>query len=157
MSGYLISVMAATLTVALGGLVSYGGATSRASRAAMGVVLLYTVTVPIISVTGSLSELINTDYFENIRVEYDEDGTVFYEHTAAAFSEGVQRLVCDEYGLDAADVFVRVLSLDVETMRAERVMIILSGRAVIADARAIAYTVESAELGECEVTVDLGR
>ena len=157
MSGYVISVMAATLVVALGGLVSYGGATARTSRAAMGIVLLYTVTLPIISVTGSLSDLLSEDYFDNIKVEYEADGTLFYEQTASAFSEGVAKFVCTEYDLAPCDVAVSVRSLEVETMRAEKIIIILSGSAVSADARSIVHAVENAGLGECEVRVDLGK
>ncbi len=155
MSGYIISVMTATAIVALGGLVSYGGSLSKISRAAMAMVLLYTVTLPIISVTGDLSELVFSDCFDGIRVEYDPNDTLFYEHTAAAFSDGVRKYVCGEYGLSEGEVTVSVRDLDVETMRAGKIIIILSGRAAAADARSIAEAVKSAELGECEVKIDL--
>ncbi len=157
MSGYIVSVMAATAVVALGGLISYGGQTARVSRAAMAMVLLYTVTLPIISVTDDLSDIISTDYFEQLKVEYDVGDTLFYEHTSEAFADGVERLVCDEHGLDGTGVEVSVRALDVETMRAEKIIIILSGRAATADARSVAQTVEDAGLGECEVKIDLGR
>lgn len=157
MSGYIISVMAATAVVALGGLVSYGGGTARVSRAAMAMVLLYTVTLPIISVTGNLSDLISTDFFDGIRVEYDPTDTEFYEHTAEAFCDGVRRLVCDELGFDEDDVAVSVRALEVESMRADKIIIVLSGRAATADARFVSRLVEDAELGECEVRIDLGR
>ena len=62
MSEYIISVMAASAAVALGGLISYGGKTERISRAAMAMVLLYTVTYPIISVTGSITDIISSDF-----------------------------------------------------------------------------------------------
>lgn len=157
MSGYIVSVMAATAVVALGGLVSYGGQTGRVSRAAMAMVLLYTVTLPIISVTDDLSDLVSTDYFEQLKVEYDVGDTLFYEHTSAAFADGVRKLVCDEHGLDGTGVDVSVRALDVESMCAEKIIIILSGRAAAADARSVMQTVEDAGLGECEVKIDLGR
>ena len=155
MSGYIISVMTATAVVALGGLVSYGGSTAKISRAAMAMVLLYTVTLPIISVTGDLSELISTDYFEDVRVEYDPTDTLFYERTAAAFSDGVKKFVCGEHHFDYEDVTVIVRGFDVENMRAEKIIIILNGRAAMADARSVAGRVENAGLGECEVKIDL--
>ncbi len=157
MSGYIISVMAATAVVALGGLISYGGGTARISRAAMAMVLLYTVTLPIISVTGDVSQLISEDFFDDIKVEYDPDDTLFYERTASAFSDGVKKFVCGEYRFADDDVRVTVRSLDVESMRAEKIIIVLSGRAIIADARSVAETVEDAGLGECEVKIDVGR
>ena len=156
MKGYVISVMAASAVVALGSLVSYGGKTERTSRAAMAMVLLYAVTYPIISVTGSISDVISTDFFEGLRVECDQSDTLFYKNTAAAFCDGVERLVCGECKLADGDVSVTVVSLDVESMRAEKITVILSGSAVIADARLIARLVEDAGLGKCEVVIDLG-
>ena len=157
MSDYIISVMAAGAVVALGSLASYGGKTERISRAAMAVVLLYTVTLPIFSVTGDISDLISTDFFEGLRVEYDQGDTLFYENTASAFCDGVARFVCEECDLDRGEVRVRVTGLDLESMRAEKITVILSGRAVSADARLIAEAVESADLGECEVMIDLAK
>ena len=157
MSEYIISVMAASAIVALGGLASYGGNTERISRAAMAVVLLYTVTLPIFSVTGNISDLISADFFEGLRVEYDQSDTLFYENTAQAFCEGVGRFVCDGCDLDSADVSVRVTGLDLESMRAEKITVTLCGRAVSADARLIAEAVESAGLGECEVMIDRAK
>lgn len=157
MSGYIISVMAATLVVALGGLISYGGSMARISRAAMAMILLYTVTLPIISLTGSFSELVSEDFFDGIRVEYDPDGTVFYDRTASAFSDGVKKFLCDKYRFNEGDVSISVRGLDIETMRAEKVIVILSGRAVTADARLVVEAVEDAQLGECEVKIDVGR
>lgn len=157
MSDYIISVMAASAIVALGGLASYGGNLERISRAAMAVVLLYTVTLPIFSVTGDISDLISTDFFEGLRVECDQSDTLFYENTASAFCDGVARFVCEECDLDKGEVCVRVTGLDLESMRAEKITVILSGRAVSADARLIAEAVESADLGECEVMIDLAK
>lgn len=157
MSEYIISVMAASAVVALGSLASYGGNIARISRAAMAVVLLYTVTLPIFSVTGDISDLISTDFFEGLRVEYDQSDTLFYENTASAFCDGVARFVCEECDLDRGEVCVRVTGLDLESMRAEKITVTLSGRAVSADARLIAEAVESANLGECEVMIDLAK
>ena len=157
MSEYIISVMAASAVVALGSLASYGGNLERISRAAMAVVLLYTVTLPIFSVTGDISDLISTDFFEGLRVECDQSDTLFYENTASAFCDGVARFVCEECDLDKGEVSVRVTGLDLESMRAEKITVTLSGRAVSADARLIAEAVESADLGECEVMIDLAK
>ena len=157
MSGYIISMIAASVIVALGGLVSYGGGTARVSRAAMATVLLYTATLPIISVTGDLSQLLSKDYFADLKVEYDQSDTLFYEHTEQAFAVGVRKFVFGEHGLDTGDVSVSVRELDVESMRAKRIIVILSGRAVTSDARKIAEAVEDAGLGECEVIIDIAK
>lgn len=157
MNGYIISVMAASAVVALGGLISYGGRVARISRAAMAMVLLYTVTLPIISATSDISDLISDDYFEDLRVEYEMDDTLFYEHTSRAFCEGVCRLVCSEHALNGEDVSVSVREFDVENMRAEKIIVILSGGAATADARSVVQTVEKAGLGECEVKIVLAK
>ncbi len=157
MSGYIISLISASVIVALGGLVSYGGSTARVSRAAMAIVLLYTATLPIISVTGDISDLLSKDYFADLKVEYDQSDTLFYEHTEQAFGDGVRKFVCGEHGLDEGDVYVRVCELDLESMRAKKIIVILSGRAATSDARKIAGAVEDAGLGECEVIVDIGK
>lgn len=157
MSDYIVSVMAASTVVALGGLISYGGKTERISRAAMAMVLIYTVTLPIISVTGDISSLISTDFLDGLKVEYDPSDTRFYENTARAFCDGVEDFVCERCDIDSADVSVTVDGLDVETMRAGKITVFLSGRAVSADARLIAEAVESAGLGECEVMINLAK
>ena len=157
MSGYIISMIAASAVVAICGLISYGGGTARVSRAAMGVVLLYTATVPIISATGDLSNILSKDYFADLKVEYDQSDTLFYEYTEQAFADGVHKFVCDEHGLSGDEVAVSVRGLDIETMRAKRIIVILSGRAALSDARKIAGAVEDAGLGECEVIVDIAK
>lgn len=157
MSGYIISMIAASVIVALGGLISYGGGTARVSRAAMAMVLLYTATVPIISVTGDLSGLLSKDYFADLKVEYDQSDTLFYDHTEQAFAVGVRKFVCEEYDLDVGDVSVSVRELDLESMRAKKIIVILSGRAAVSDARRIAGAVEDAGLGECEVIIDIAK
>ena len=65
--------------------------------------------------------------------------------------------MCGEHGLDTGDVSVSVRELDVESMRAKRIIVILSGRAVTSDARKIAEAVEDAGLGECEVIIDIAK
>lgn len=156
MSGYIISVMAATAVVALGSIVSYGGGAARVSRAAMAVVLLYTVTLPIFSVTSDLSGLISEDYFDNLHVQYDVGDSLFYERTEAAFSEGVKKLVCGEYNFNSDNVTVSTNGFDVEAMRAEKITVILSGHAITADTRSVVELIEDTGLGECEVKIDLG-
>jgi len=153
---YIGSVVTAALLVTVGGLAAYGsGAVARTSRAAMAILLLYAVSVPVLALIPDFNGDDVGSLLDDFRVEIGEDDALYYERTVKAYGDGVRALVCDKFSLDGEDVEVTVTGLDFEKMRAERVLIVLSGSAVYADARRIAETVEDAELGECEVRLEI--
>ncbi|MBQ8689514.1 MAG: hypothetical protein IJ515_04035 [Clostridia bacterium] len=153
MSEYIISVIAAASVVALGSFISYSGkGDKKTASAAMSVILLYTVITPIISFVSDFTPSDVGDFFDELRVP-EEKESEYYDVAKDAFCDGIKKMVCEEFSLSSKDVSVSVSGFQLEDMRAQRVKIILSGRAALADARRIAASVTDAGLGECEVEI----
>ena len=153
LDGYVISVVFASVLVALGGYISYGSA-SRTVKAATYIILLYVITTPIISLLSGFEDISLDGGFDFDDVVYDDES--FSETACEAFTEGICALVASEYKLSGDDIAVYVFDFDFEKMRAGKIRIILSGRAVSADFRSIENFVAESGLGECEVKIDFG-
>ena len=147
------------LALALSGVLGVIGAAShpallREGQMAIGVLCLFTLAVPI---TGALPSLLELSRSETAEIEVSGDGA-FKETVEEAFTEGVREYVASQYGLDISDVSVKVYELDGSSMRAERITVTLSGRAVLANAVAIRESVCSelvSDGGECKVVIDV--
>ena len=72
-----------------------------------------------------------------------------------AFASGIRTLISDKFSLASADVSVTVAGVDVTEMKAKRISILLSGRAVLSDVKRIEEYIESLGLGECEVRTSI--
>ncbi len=155
MREYVISVVACAVLVALGGMICHGGATSGAAKSCASLVLLYTVTVPLISALPDLDSFDLNSYLDGIRVEVDEEDSSYYEGVRDAFAEGVEKMVCEKFSLDGEEVRVVVFEFDLQKMNAEKIKIILSGSSASANSRGIVAAVEEAGLGKCEVELEL--
>ena len=152
MKEYVISVVAVSLLSALAIFMSYGGGSERAVRAAVSVILIYTVCMPVIDLISDFSA-------EDLRFEFSEDtaaGESEYIAVAKeAFTEGVKKFICEEFNLNVGEVSVAVRDFDFEKMKARRIYVLLSGRAALADCSRIENAVMGAALGECEVDIKI--
>ena len=150
MREYFTGVFAViALAVALGA-IAYRGRRDITLKMAFGVLITYTVLVPIGNLTSgevSLPEL-SPDFSE-----YTED---YVQVCKDAFADGVRRLISDKFALSYDDVSVAVFDFDFETLRAGRIKVILSGSAVIADRYKIEDYINGEELGRCEVEIRIG-
>lgn len=155
MGEYLSFVIGAAAVVALGGLLAHGGVTEKSTRAALGVILLATVATPLVGGIRELGELTLDGVLGDYSVEIDEEDSACYETAEEAFCEGIRSEVCAEFSLEADEVTVLVFGFELTEMRAEKIKIILSGRAACADSRSIAAHVRGAGLGDCEVELEL--
>lgn len=148
MSEYAIGVFVISAVVGVCSHIAYKGK-SDPSHLALAIVLLYVVVSPIAEMTlsGSLA-----------KPEYDEsiigDG---YEGVAEqAFGRGILSAVADEFSLDTENLRVAIDGFDFEKMRAERIRVILSGRAALADHKGIEKYINSLDRGVCECEIEIG-
>ena len=148
MSEYAIGVFVISAVVGICSHIAYKGK-SDPSHLALTIVLLYVVVSPIAEMTldGSL-----------VGVEYDEsiigDG---YEGVAEqAFGRGILSAVADEFSLDKENLRVEIDGFDFQKMTAERIRVILSGRAALADRKGIEKYVNKLEIGVCECEIEIG-
>ena len=150
----LVRISAVALSLGILVYASYSSENTRYIKLAASVLLLSVVLsfVPTLLSEGvpKLSEII-----EEIKApQQTPDGGAFSETAQGALEEGIRALVSQKYGISLSDITVRVLGLDVENMRAEKIEITLFGSGAVADWRAIRDYVNSEGLGECEVKLN---
>ena len=148
MSEYAIGVFVISAVVGICSHIAYKGK-SDPSRLALAIILLSVVVSPIADMTldGSLAG-----------VEYDEsiigDG---YEGVAEqAFGRGILSAVAEEFSLDEDNLRVEIDGFDFDKMRAERIRVILSGRAALADNKSIEKYINGLDRGVCECEIEIG-
>ncbi len=154
MSAYLSSLVAISALVGVCSYASYGDAQDKLLKAASSFILVYILVCPAISLIESyadykLPENEIGDYFESI------NDTELAENAEAAFSAGIKKHVCNRFSLSEDEVSVRVFGFDCRSMKAEKIKIILRGKAILADNRAIAEEISGNGLGECEVELSV--
>ena len=91
-------------------------------------------------------------------VEYDSSiiGEGYEAVAEEAFSRGVASAVADEFSLDEKNLRVELYGFDFENMKAERIRVILSGRAALADYKGIEKYVNGLDIGVCECEIEIG-
>lgn len=152
MREYFVSVGAVSVICAVATLIGYRNG-DKGAKIALSVLLLYTLATPVISFVESGFDF-SIDNSESLPPETSIEDTVYYDVAKDAFADGVVSYVCNEFSLDRSFVSAYVYGFDIKSMRAEKIKLILTGRAVYADARAIVSAVRKAGLGECEVELE---
>ena len=152
MKEYLISVVLITALVALASHFLSGTDAAGYGRLSLGIVLLWAVLSPLASLLSALPSLPNLPE----PPAGDTDAPLYEQYAEEGFCEGIALAVEERFGISAEHISVRVEGFDITKMRAERVRILLRGKAAFADSRAIAAFVEGEGLGECEVEIEIG-
>ena len=67
-----------------------------------------------------------------------------------AFAEGIRMYIAERFGLEALSIEVLCFDFNFTEMRAGLVRVVLTGKAVLADYRAIEDAIRSLGCGECE-------
>lgn len=154
MKEYFIGVAALVLFIGVMRMISYRDGADSGSRLAFAVLILYVVFIPMadtikeISKNGISPEIISPDISEY------ENG---YEKVAEdAFVKGVRSAVCQRFSLDESDVRVMVEDFDVQSMRAGRIRIFLSGKGIFASYKDVEKYIEENNLGECDAEIEIG-
>ena len=151
MKAYLVSVL---LIAALSALASHFFADTEASRyarLAVSTVLLWAVLSPLVSLPEELPALPPLP-----APDAGEEPPLYEQYAEEGYCTGVAAAVCEKFGLAADALSVRCEGFELQTMRAERVFILLKGSGIFADSYAIAAFVEAEGLGECEVEIEIG-
>ena len=149
MTEYLFSLFGMCALLGALSLIHYGndGREKNASRILFAAALILPLFDAFHSFEGALPEL----------PPYEDTGTGEYIEVArVAFEDGIAGLVCERFSLSAGEVKVESTGFSFADMRAEKIKITLSGRAILADRGAIRRLVEGYELGECEVRIGVG-
>lgn len=156
MSGYIGGIIGTALLVSLASYLSYGRENRGMISFALSLILAVAVAGPLVSWISAIP-----GWVEEGIPSWDGEGETVSgencEQTAqAAYAAGVRSTVAARFSLEEENVRVLVEDFDFSRMRAGRVRVILSGRAVTADSRGIRQYVTEAGLGECEVEIEIG-
>ena len=149
MGEYMISVLAVCALSSVCGLLSYKG--GAAERLAFGILVLYTVAMPAMSLAERWDGELRLPDLGGVDTSDPEHGSIARE----AFEDGIRRLVCEKYSFPEECVAVKADGFDFEEMRAERIGLLLSGRAALADRKAIEKYVEELGLGRCDAEIEI--
>ena len=129
---------------------SYRPRADKTTRSAMGIILVWVVSVSVFSAFSRLSQS-DFDIFEDF--EIDVSSEAYKQEAESAYTEGIKRLLYEKYGIEKEEVSVSLSDFDFEKMRAEKIKITLFSSALISDFRAIEDYVEKTLSGECEVNI----
>ena len=151
MNEYVLTVFAVCVITGVLGLISYGS--GRAEKLALGVITLYIIIAPLVS---ALSDMDIDSIFDKITLPEQELEGGYSEVAEEAFSEGIARAVAEEFSLNKENIRVKIRGFDFENMRADSITVILSGRSVTADYRAIEKYFNGLDVGVCKVEIEIG-
>lgn len=152
MNEYFITVFVICAVTGILGLLSYNEK-NGAEHAALGVILLFVVLSPVANVIASF----DAEKFDPEKLVSDiQPETGLSDVGAAALCDGICRAVSQEFSLDDGDITATAYGFDFKMMKAEKIRILLTGRAAFADSKAIKEFVEKLEVGECEVGIEIG-
>ena len=151
---YLLTVAFVSSVVGVLEFLFYPSAGKEAARLCAAVVIIHAFLSPVLSFAASFPE--GTDIFGDLEQPDIPFEDSYSEVAEEAFLEGICKLLCSRYGLDAEHVSVSAESFDVKEMRARRVTVLLSGTAALADYRGIEAYLNGLSLGNCEVRIRIG-
>ncbi len=152
MTEYMTAVFALCAVISLCSMISFKEKKDFSVRFAFSTLVVYAALMPIVSSHLSFDKEIFFDY-EFDAGEYSED---YISVAEDAFCEGIKRLVTEKYGLSGESVFVLAEGFDFESMSADRIRIILSGAAALADYKGIEKYINDFEMGRCSVEIEIG-
>lgn len=152
MTEYALSVFSILVVVGIGSLVCYGSA--GAEKQALWIIAAFVILSPIISALGNIEI---SDIIYDLPSDDPQLGDGYSAVVEEAFSDGVARAVADKFLLKEENIRVKLSGFDAKEMRAEKIKITLTGTAVMADRRGIENYVNSLNLGECKVEIEIGK
>ena len=145
-----VYVTVSVASVALASFFTYDGESRKASRLALGIILLASLVSPIASAVRGLASIDFSDtgaYVESSAVE---------KTLEEAFCEGVAVCIAEEFSLKGDTVRVKARAFNSETMRADELTVTLSGSSATKDLKAVESFVNGLGLGKCILEVRLG-
>ena len=150
MSEYLMEVFGILAIIGALSLLTYGS--GRAESVALAIICLYILASPLVELVGGFKP---EGFFDSIKIPEVEIGSGYDAVIEDAFADGIGRAVADKFLLRKEDIRVRLVGFDSERMRAEKIQLILSGRAALADYKAVEKYIDSLSLGEGSVEIEI--
>lgn len=150
MSEYVIGIFAICLAGGLSLSLAYG--LGRAEGIAVGIITLWVILSPLSGQVGSLdiNELIGSSEIEQL------DPPQIDPAIESALAEGIKAALSEEFSIDREDIRVRLYDFDAGSLSCSRIRITLSGRAILADYKAVESYINKMNIGECDVEIEIG-
>ena len=152
MKEYMLMGLVLSAIIAIAASLVYSKDYEKVSRLAMSIVLLFALASPVSTLIREVMELHEFDFsIDSTKVEGG------YEKVAdEAFVSGIVGAIAEEFHLSKSEIAVTLVAFSTKEMRAEKIHVLLSGKAILADTRAIERYLEDSGLGECEVKIYVG-
>lgn len=116
------------------------------TKAIVGVILVMAIITPLPALIEKMQE--DLDFSEIGDAQTDDI-------RLSAFEEGVAQYVSSEFGLAREDVSVEAEGFDPDNMKAEKILITLTGGAITANYKKITAATNALGLGEAEVKIEI--
>lgn len=151
MNGYAFAVFSICLVGGALSLLFHGS--GRGERMVLGIVTLYIIISPL---ADGLSDFDLDRWLEELRGESVSVAPEYEGVLEESFADGVALAVAEKFSLERENIRVDLRNFDVESMSAERIRVTLSGVAALADYKAVEKYLNSLDLGECDVEIEIG-
>lgn len=148
----MISIFSASAFLSALSHISYSSRLESFRRFAFGVLLFFVVCNPVLSVFDGLGGDFE-DIFPQIPSADDTAGEEIFEKS---FADGIKSAVCEKFSLKYDEVRVLCDGFSKEDYTAEKIRIILCGRAASSDYREIEKYINEMDIGECRVEIEIG-
>ena len=152
MTEYALAAFAILAISGLLSLVCYGSGT--AEKTAVGIIVAFIIISPLVTAVRDIDLDSALDSLTGGGYQSDANPSPVVEE---AFAEGIKRAVADKFSIDRENIRVKIINFDMKNMSCEQIVIFLQGRGVFADYRGIESYVNSLEMGECRVEIQLGK
>ena len=152
MREYIASLICAAAVLAILSVLSYKYDSDVGRRAAFAVLIIWVTLIP-------LTKHINVGEikFPSFDIDMSQYNEEYKSIAENAFCDGVKAMICEKFSLDGEQLSVKVYGFDFEKMRAERIRVLLSGKASLASYKDIEKYVEESNLGECDTEIEIGK
>ncbi len=145
MGGYLLSVI--TLAILLDFLELFSAERYKGlTRAAMSLILVMAILSPLPALVEKMRGELDFSEMEEFVGE---------DIRLTSFTEGIAEYIALEFDLSRDDIAVETVGFDPVEMRAERILITLSGKAAFADYKRVESEIDQLGLGEAEVKIEI--
>lgn len=145
MGRYIFSIIALAIIFDISEMIS-ADRYRTLTRAGVSLLLVMAIVTPL---PGLINEIKGGLDFSDL--ENSADGDIRYE----AFVSGLQEYISSEFDLSREDVAVEAIGFSEVDMRAEKILITLSGKAALANYKRIESSIDQLGLGEAEVKIEI--
>lgn len=145
MGRYIFSIIALAIIFDISEMIS-ADRYRTLTRAGVSLLLVMAIVTPL---PGLINEIKGGLDFSDL--ENSADGDIRYE----AFVSGLREYISSEFDLSREDVAVEAIGFSEVDMRAEKILITLSGKAALANYKRIESSIDQLGLGEAEVKIEI--